>query len=146
MSNVVLVGHISERRVALLLDAIERVLRMVAVTPLPDSPATVAGVINYRGDNLVVVAPHPRLDVPLPPVRVDHHLLVIRGKRSYALWVDQVEQVVTVDRGAFVKVQSSAGSMVAPFLVRIGDENVPLLSTEALDPGPILQDLDDAAS
>jgi purine-binding chemotaxis protein CheW len=43
------VFRVAEREYALPLEQVVEVVHMVAVTPLPEAPAWVAGVVNLRG-------------------------------------------------------------------------------------------------
>ena len=57
----VLVARVGDRRLALPAAAVERILRMAEVTPLPGAPPGVAGVLNVQGSVLAVVDSRPRL-------------------------------------------------------------------------------------
>ena len=59
---------LDDRTFALPLEMVERVTRMVAVTPLPGAPAVVRGVIDVAGDFVPVV--DPRVRFGLHPVRL----------------------------------------------------------------------------
>ena len=50
----IVVFALDDRRIALPLAAVERVVRAVEVTPLPKAPAVVLGAVNVQG-NLVPV-------------------------------------------------------------------------------------------
>lgn len=80
---------------ALPLPAVERSYRAVAVTPLPDAPAKVMGIVNVHG----IV--HPVIDLRhcfrLPPRQLspaDHLVIGHTSRRSVALVVDSVGGVV----------------------------------------------------
>jgi purine-binding chemotaxis protein CheW len=87
------------QRYALQLSAVERVLPMVALAPLPKAPAVALGVINLHGTVIPVL--DIRLRFGFPPR--DHgtaHLLVARTvRRTLAVPVDEVVGVreVAVD-------------------------------------------------
>lgn len=82
---------------ALLLADVQELLRAVAVTPLPDAPASVLGVIDLRGDLVPVYDLRPRLGLPSAPVRTtDVFVVVGLMRRLVVLKVDRVEGIEEV--------------------------------------------------
>ena len=76
---------------ALDLSQVERVVSMVAVSPLPKTPAVVAGVINYRGSIVPVLNLRPRFGFRRREFGLTDHLLLGRtSRRMLALPVDEV--------------------------------------------------------
>jgi purine-binding chemotaxis protein CheW len=55
--NQWLVLSLERREYALPVKHVVEVLRMVAVTPMPEAPAWIAGVLNLRGKGIVVCRP-----------------------------------------------------------------------------------------
>ncbi|AGW13719.1 chemotaxis protein CheW [Megalodesulfovibrio gigas] len=85
---------LDDRTFALPLEAVERVTRMVAVTPLPGAPAVVRGVIDMAGDFLPVV--DPRVRFGMQPMRVlpYQQLVILRTtRRRMAMQVDGAGEV-----------------------------------------------------
>lgn len=79
------------QRYALHLPAVERVLRMVEVSPLPKSPAIILGVINFHGQIIPAVDIRRRFGHSTSPYGLSSCLLVARTKRrTLALPVDEV--------------------------------------------------------
>ncbi len=82
---------IEGQRYALPLSAVERVLPMVAVSPLPQAPAIALGVINVHGRVLPVLDIRQRFGLPPRDYGLRSHLLVSRTRRrTLALPVDEV--------------------------------------------------------
>lgn len=142
---VLLIGRVGDQTVAVAVDRVERVLRMAALTLLPDAPPHIAGVINLHGVLLPVVDLHTRLNLPRPPVHVDQHLLVVTASTRFLVWLDRIETIIEVDHDQFIRVETSTSSALAPFLLRIEDKGVPILALEMLDPGPFLRQGDRSA-
>jgi len=85
------VFRLEGQRYALDLSQVERVVSMVAVSPLPKTPAVVAGVINYRGSIVPVLDLRPRFGFPRRECGLTDHLLLARTIRGMlALPVDEV--------------------------------------------------------
>lgn len=85
------VFHLEGQLYALPLDAVERVLPMVAVSPLPHAPSLVLGVINLHGKVIPVLDLRRRLNFPACEYGLAAHLLLTRTtRRTLALPVNAV--------------------------------------------------------
>lgn len=90
-----LVFRLGEQRYALPLAAVERVVRAVAVTPLPGAPATVLGAINVQGRVVPVFNVRRRFLMPDREVGPgDWFLLAHTSRRAVALVVDEAADVL----------------------------------------------------
>lgn len=97
------------------LAAADRVLPMVAISPLPGAPDVVLGAINVHGDVIPVLDVRRRLGLPAGELGPSAQLLVARtGRRIVALPADGVAGVVDV----------AAHSVVPPESVQSGIEHV----------------------
>ncbi|MCE9615816.1 MAG: chemotaxis protein CheW [Lentisphaerae bacterium] len=89
-----LVITMGEQRVALPLSAVERVVRLVDITPLPDASPPVLGVIDVAGDILPVVSLRQRLAIAdRTPALTDRLIIVRTPARRLAVLVDDVQDV-----------------------------------------------------
>lgn len=109
-------------RYALPLEAVQRVLLPVAVTPLPDAPPGVLGVIDVAGRLTPVYDMRRRLHLPPQPLRLSDRLVLAHaGGAAAAFFADSVEGTrhydAMVDRLDTVQ---PAGSVVAG-VVRLAD-------------------------
>lgn len=92
---MLLVFTLDDWRCALELSTVERVYRAVAVTPLPDAPDIVMGVINVRGGVLPVVDIRRRFRLPEKNLTPDDRLIIARSTGCLvALVVDEVTGVI----------------------------------------------------
>jgi purine-binding chemotaxis protein CheW len=83
---------------ALPLAAVERVVGMVAVSPLPESPAGIRGAINVGGEIVPVLDLDLRLGRPTTDRGPSARLVLARTRsRRVALGVDDVLGVIVVD-------------------------------------------------
>ncbi len=77
------------------LSAVERVVRLVEITPLPDAPPDVLGVVNVQGDLVPVFDPRLRFHLPPRVPSLNDHLVIAHtAKRKVALVVDTVAGLV----------------------------------------------------
>jgi len=98
----VLVFAVDGMRHALSLSGVEKVEYAVEVTPLPEAPRVVIGVINVRGQMLPVLSMRRRLHLPERRVMASDRMIIARSsRRRIALMVDEVSGVHLVDPGRF---------------------------------------------
>lgn len=89
------VFHLGERRCALPLLAVERVIRVVAVTRLPRAPAIVLGIINVRGRVIPVIDVRRRFGLPPRAIELTDSMVIARaGRRLVALVADSLGGVL----------------------------------------------------
>jgi purine-binding chemotaxis protein CheW len=82
-------------RYALPLTAVERVVPVVELTPLPRAPEIVLGIVNLAGRIIPVVNIRKRLGHPDREIQLSDHLIVARtSRRPVALLVDRAEGLV----------------------------------------------------
>ena len=82
---------------ALSLNHVECALRMVAVTPVPEAPPWVLGVIDMHGQITPVVDLRQRFGQPPKEPTLDDRLLVVQAlEQTVALMVDEVTEVLEV--------------------------------------------------
>lgn len=87
-----ILGH---QRYALRLDAVERAVRIVEITPLPQAPDIVLGVVNLHGHIVPVVDTRKRFGLPARRLTLDDHLIIARTpNRLLALLVDRVDHAI----------------------------------------------------
>jgi purine-binding chemotaxis protein CheW len=89
-SNELVVFVLDDQKYALPLDVVDRVVRAVEITPLPDAPPIVAGVINVQGRILPVVDLRRRFHLAERANHPDDHFLVAKSSTMMvALPVDE---------------------------------------------------------
>ncbi len=95
MLNQLVAFILGERQYALPLTTVQRVVRMVEVTPLPKAPAVVLGVIDFQGNIIPVMSMRKRFGLPEPETSLSDQLIVAEtATRSVALVVNSVTGVV----------------------------------------------------
>ncbi len=89
------VFRLAEHEYALRLESVSEVLRMVAITPLPEAPAWLAGVINLRGHVIAVTDLRLRLGLPAPTPGLNTPIIVVEADgRQLGLIADSVVEVL----------------------------------------------------
>jgi purine-binding chemotaxis protein CheW len=95
MSNQLVVFTLDAQHYALPLASVQRVVRIVEVTPLPKAPEIVLGVIDLQGDIIPVMSMRKRFGRSEPETSLSDQLIVAdTGTRSVALVVNSVKEVI----------------------------------------------------
>lgn len=88
---------LDDRKFAVPLSSVERVERIVAITPLPKAPDIVAGIINIHGSIVPVFNIRERFRLPPRDIQLSDQLIVARtSKRTIAFLVDSVIDVIEI--------------------------------------------------
>ena len=86
---------LNEQRYALYLSVVERIFRIVEMTPLPKAPKIVLGVVNVEGRIVPVLDIRKRFRLPERDVDLSDRLIIVRTSRYVvALAADTVTGVV----------------------------------------------------
>ena len=89
------VCSLNDGRYALRLAAVERIVRAVEVTAVPNAPEVVLGVINVKGRIVPVFNIRRRFKIKERDVELtDHFIIATAGKRVVALVVDAVLDLI----------------------------------------------------
>jgi purine-binding chemotaxis protein CheW len=92
MTSDYFVFTIETRRYALELSAVEKVIRAVEIIPLPDSPDSVIGLINFKGKMIPVFNIRKKLRVPERGIEPDDRIIISRISGYHVAFIaDTVE-------------------------------------------------------
>lgn len=95
MLNRLVAFVVGEQRYAVPLATVQRVVRMVEVTPLPKAPEVVIGVIDLQGNIVPVMSLRKRFGLPEPETSLSDQLMVAdTATRRVALMVNSVTGVL----------------------------------------------------
>jgi purine-binding chemotaxis protein CheW len=90
-----LVFALGDQRCALYLSAVDRVVRVVEITPLPQAPDIVLGVVNVQGGVIPVINVRKRFGLPPRDIALTDQLVITHtARRPVALVVDTVTDIV----------------------------------------------------
>jgi len=90
----IVIFSLDEPRYALPLSLVERVVRIVEITPLPKAPDIVMGVINMHGQVIPVINVRRRFRLSEREIRLEDQLIIAKTvKRMVALVADSVSGV-----------------------------------------------------
>ncbi len=98
---------LDDRRFAVPLASVVRVERVVAVTPLPQAPAIITGVVDFHGQVIPVADIRQRFGIPPRPIELMDQLLILNTrKRPIAFLVDVVEGSVELPADRLVDTET----------------------------------------
>jgi purine-binding chemotaxis protein CheW len=120
--------EIHHQRFALPLNAVRRIARSVSITPLPNAPESVLGVINVQGSVIPVVDIRRKFNLPEPDLRLDDHLIIgSTSKRTVALLVDLVHDIFEVESSHIIQDPNLGGGRGSIEGAIITDKNIILI-------------------
>ena len=94
----VLVFEVAGQRFGLLTADVQELVRAVTIVPVPQAPAIVEGIINFRGRVIPVLDIRARFRLPPKTLEPTDHFIVARvEERIVALRVDHGLDLVRVD-------------------------------------------------
>jgi len=94
-SDQIVVFSIDERRCALLLATVDRIVGVVELTPLPKASTIVLGIINMQGRIIPVLNMRRRFHLPEREIYLRDQLIIVHtSEQSVALLVDNVSGVI----------------------------------------------------
>jgi purine-binding chemotaxis protein CheW len=103
----VLVFEVGGQRYGLPSADVRELVRAVAITPLPNAPAVIEGVVNVRGRVLPVLDIRARFRLPAKPLDPsDHFIVASAGPRGVILRVDRATHIAVVDEASVQPPQS----------------------------------------
>lgn len=121
-------GHLivfvlDRQRYALPLHAVDRVVRMVAITPLPKAPDIVLGVVNFQGRVIPVINMRRRFNLPEKDIALTDQLVVAHtSRRPVALVADAVHDVITGSAQSLIETENILpGVEYVEGVVKLGD-------------------------
>lgn len=128
MSRQWVVFRVAEQEYALGVDQVVEVLRMASLTPVAESPAGFAGILNLRGHAVPVLDLVQRLAAVRKPADPDQAIVIVAHQgRLVGLVVDAVDEVVDLDDSSIRPPDRLLGDRTPYFGVARWDQRVLLL-------------------
>jgi len=94
----ILTFKVENQRFGIRLNAIDRVIRAIAVTRLSNTPGFIEGVIDYFGEIIAVLNMRKQFGCPLQELKESDRFIIAKTtNRKIALIVDLVENVIVPD-------------------------------------------------
>lgn len=130
-SDQFVVSRIGAQAYALPIAAVREIVRVPEITPVPQSPDFVAGVINLRGRIIPVIDMRKRLQQPAANSPKNRILVLSRDGKPIGVLVDSASEVIKLEP-----------SQIEPAPKLFGDSTETYVTGVAKDHGRILVLLD----
>jgi purine-binding chemotaxis protein CheW len=106
MNNKYLVFLLDEQRYALRLSAVDRVVRMVCITPVSSAHDILLGIVNLEGRVIPTVDVRQRFNLPKREISPSDRLIFARTERRYvALVADTVTGVIECSDNSLISAE-----------------------------------------
>ncbi len=108
---------------------VREVLRLQTITPMPQAPGFVEGIISLRGRVIAVVDLRRRFEMPAAARTAAARIIVVRARQTFVgLIVDGVNEVVTLSASAIQPVPETTTTVASRrFLSGVARLNTGLL-------------------
>ena len=122
---------------ALPVQSVIEVLRMVALRPLPEAPPFLAGLLNLRGQGIVVLDLLKRLGLLAKEPDLNSQILILQTKNGpLGLIADEVREIITLPRSALEPAGNLSGtSPMVKALAHFGERLILVLDLDRLRSG-----------
>jgi purine-binding chemotaxis protein CheW len=106
-SDFLVIFTLDDQRYALSLPVVGRVVRIVAITPLPNAPDIILGVVNFQGQVIPVINVRRRFCLPEREIAISDQLLVAHtARRPVALVVDAVLDIIACEAQSLIAAEN----------------------------------------
>jgi purine-binding chemotaxis protein CheW len=96
MGQLLVIAQIAGRRCAMSALDVKSVIEIGAITPIPRTPAYIAGITALRSQALTVIDCRQAIGLASDQWPTDHRAAVVsEGGHAYALMVDGIEDITT---------------------------------------------------
>jgi len=131
-SNQYVVFILDDKRYALHLFAVERIVRAVEITPLPKASVKILGIINVEGRIIPVINIRKGFSLPDREIDLGDNLIIVQlPKRSVALLVDSVIGYVEIAKKNVIDSKEiMPGMKFVEGLIKIKDDLVLIYDLE----------------
>ncbi|MHB1948045.1 MAG: chemotaxis protein CheW [Gammaproteobacteria bacterium] len=81
------------------IEEVREIIKLVNVTPIPESPDFIKGIINVRGEIVTAIDIRSRFSLPMTEEIESKHIVVIKKDENlFGLIVDEVIEVLRIQR------------------------------------------------
>ncbi len=100
----IVVFSVDDRRFALYMQNVQRVIQAVDVVSIPRTPEYVLGIINYHGELLPVINIRKIFQLNEKDIDLNDKFMIVKSSmRTISLWVDSIEDIIDIDEEDIVK-------------------------------------------
>lgn len=95
---------IGSQRFGLPYQLVERIVQVVEIRPLPQTPDFISGIINFHGTVIPVITPRILFGIPEKGIELSDQLMIVNtSSRKLALLVDSTYEVFDIKENEIIK-------------------------------------------
>ncbi len=129
--QTILTFRLNDLRFALYLHNVDRVIRAMAVAPVPKAAPSIYGIMNFHGEHIPVVNIRERFGMPQKTITADDRFIISVWKdRKLAVAVDEVEHLVDTAGKNINRIDVSAAHVLDGKIKNNGLELIEAMSDE----------------
>ena len=104
--NSLLTFSVDKYEYALPYAIVERVVRAVEITPLPNSAEIIEGIINVHGLVIPVINLRKKMGLPVKELELSDKFIITKtSKRTVALIVDDIQEIIEAEEDDIVSMK-----------------------------------------
>ena len=127
----IVVFKINGQRFGIRLSDINTIIRAVEITPIPNSPDYLCGIIDMHGVVVPVINFHVRIGQPDRPKLIDDRFIIVKlPDRVIALRVDEVEGIIENVDNHYLKADVISSNLEIHGIVRSNDGLIVIYNLE----------------
>jgi purine-binding chemotaxis protein CheW len=120
--NQIVAFLINGQRFAIRLSEIKQIIRAVEITPIPNAPGDICGVIDMHGEIIPVINLHVRIGCADRPTRVDDRFIIaVASHRVVALRVDSILDIISNADDHFLAGETISSDLEILGIIRSND-------------------------
>ncbi len=89
-----LVLEIDHEEYAVDINELQEIIKLPDITPIPNAPEFIAGILNLRGKIVVVIDLEKRFHLPAHSVKPEHIVITESNGNTFGVMVDRVKEVI----------------------------------------------------
>lgn len=95
---------LGDEEFGLKIDEVREIIRMRTITPIPDSPSFIRGIINVRGEIVIAIDLKSRFSLHSKTGMESRHIVISRQEKApFGLIVDEVAEVLRIPKAQIRK-------------------------------------------
>lgn len=91
-----IVFHVGDEEFGVPIGSVQEIVRTGPITPIPDSPEFVEGLVNVRGEIVATINMRARFFLPSEKVEAKHIVITKQQESLFGLLVDEVTEVLRI--------------------------------------------------
>lgn len=120
--NRIIVFLVNEQRFGIRLSEINKIIRAVEITMVPNGPGYLCGIIDMHGDIVPVINMHVRIGLTDRPTRVEDRFIIANANNKVlALRVDEVTGIIENAENQYLNAEAFSSDLEIHGVIKSDD-------------------------